>query len=315
MQVRELTAIRLNKGSALPDDIKPVFNEASEVLAKFGDEDIRASRQANMEKALNGSCGAIVFMLDGVYIGLVCSDEADDDAQLLFGHILKAHRHMSAEAFEMAVRTLEKQFRTIRSDFKWPEPDFFSIAAREMGFSVVERMCMSIGTDPEHEVRPLPGGLEISPFDQHYFDDVARLMCESSDPMDRVVYPFFSSVEGCCTHLRNYLHSVYGSFKPELTYVARHGDRLAGYLISVSFTEGIAHIIDVAVDDAFRGKGLASAMIDRLVRDSGAAGYKNIELAVTSSNRDAVRLYRHKGFAATETVRQYVYVSKVENNL
>jgi GNAT superfamily N-acetyltransferase len=320
MQVRELTAIRLNKGSALPDDIKPVFDEATDVLAKLNNDDIRARSQANMEKALHGYCSAIVFMLDNVYVGLVCYDESDDDAQLLFGYILKAHSDMSAEAFRMAVRTLEKQFRTIRSNFNWPEPDVFSEAAREMGFSDVERKCMSIETDAGHVIRPLPGGLEIIPFnllpfDQHYFDDVARLMCETSDPMDRVVYPFFSSVEGCRTHLKNYLDSVHGSFKPELTYVARHGDRLAGYLISVSFTEGIAHIIDVAVDDPFRGKGLASAMIDRLVRDSGAAGYKSIELAVTSSNRDALRLYRHKGFEIAETVRQHVYVSKVENDL
>jgi ribosomal protein S18 acetylase RimI-like enzyme len=314
MLVRELTALQVRKGSALPGDIKPVLDEASRAIAQL-DNDIRARVQANMEKALNGTCGAIIFTICGLPAGLVSYDEADDDAQLLFGYVLQAHRDKSAEVLEMAVRILEKQFRTIRSNFNWPEPDAFSDAARAMGFSVVERLCMSVEADPGHKIRMLPGGLEIGPFSQQYFDEVARLMCNTSDPMDRVVYPFFSSVDGCRTHLGNYLNSVYGSFKPELTYVARQGDRLAGYLISVSFTEGIAHILDIAVDDAFRGKGLASAMIDSLVQDSGTAGYKTIELAVTSSNLDALRLYRHKGFVISETVRQHVYVSKAENDL
>ena len=314
MQGKTLTTVQISKGSPLPADVRPVLDEASRVIALL-DDDIRALRQKALDMVLSGTCDAMVIMAGDSPAGLVCYDAAGDDVQLPFGHVLGTYRDRRTEAFGMVVSVLEKRFRTIRSNFNWPEPDAFSAAAREMGFTVVERLGMAREADPGHDVRPLPEGFEIRPFSREYFDGTARLMCETSDPMDRVVYPFFTSVEGCRTHLGNYLNSVYGSYKPGLSYAACRGDGLAGYLMTVSFYEGVAHIIDVAVDGAFRGQGLASAMIDSLVRDSGAAGFRTIELAVTASNRDALQLYLHKGFTVKETFRQHIYVSGAENNI
>jgi ribosomal protein S18 acetylase RimI-like enzyme len=314
MQGKTLTTVEISKGSPLPADVKQVLDEASRTISLL-DDDTRALRQKAMDTALSGVCDLIVIMAGDSPAGLVCCDAAGDDVQLPFGYVLGTYRGRRAEAFMKTVSILEKRFRTIRSNFNWPEPEAFSAAARAMSFTVVERLGMARDTDPGHEVRPLPEGFEIRPFSREYFDETARLMCDTSDPMDRVVYPFFTSVEGCRTHLGNYLSSVYGSYQPGLSYAACRGDRLAGYLMTVSFYEGIARIIDVAVDGAFRGRGLASAMIDRLVRDSGLAGFRTIELAVTASNRDALQLYLHKGFTVKETFRQHVYVSGAENKI
>jgi ribosomal protein S18 acetylase RimI-like enzyme len=293
----------------LPCDIKPILDESSEIIAHLPDEYARARRQLAMDRALKGSYGTIVFSHHGVPVGLICYDVAGDESQLVFGHVLRTHEDKKADAFGMAVRELEKRYRIVRSNFNWPDPETFSAAARAMGFVVVERLGMLREADTGHAVRPLPEGLEILPYSSEYFESVAKMMCETSDPMDRVVNPLFASVEGCRILLGQMLGGVFGVFKPELTYVAVDGGRLAGYLITASFTDGIVHIDDIATGGAFRGKGLASAMIDHLIRDSGAGGNKGVELAVTASNQVAMRLYLHKGFRVTETFMQHILVA------
>ena len=308
--MQDIILTRVDRGSALPCDVKPILDEASELIAHLPDGQARTSRKAAMDKALNALMGAIVFTHQGSPIGLIYYDVTGDDARLLFGHILGAYENKKSDAFVMAVLELEKQFRVLRSNFNWPAPEVFSASARAMGFVTVERMGMSRVADAGHAVRPLSESLDILPYSSEYFDDVTKMMFETSDPADQVVYPLFGSVEGCRTMLRNILDGASGVFKPELTFVARDEGRLAGYLIATSFSDGIVHINDIAVAASFRGKGLASAMIDRLVRDSGAGGSKSVELAVTSSNHEALRLYIHKGFKVDETVMQHIFVAR-----
>ena len=174
--------------------------------------------------------------------------------------------------FGMAVRELEKQYRIVRSNFNWPDPEIFSAAARAMGFVVVERMGMSRKADAGHAIRPLPEGLEILPYTSEYFENSGRNDVRDLGPDGPGREPALRVRGRLRTLLGQMLGGVFGVFKPELTYVALDGGRLAGYLITASFTDGIVHIDDIAVGGAFRGKGLASAMIDRLIRDSGAGG-------------------------------------------
>lgn len=297
------------RGTPLPADVEPVLDEALQALARIADPDRRLKVQGRIEGARNGATDSIVFMVDSKPVGLVSCEAQDGDVQLVFGHVLRAHEDMTARAFERAVHELEKRFRVVRSIFTWPEPDAFSAAARAMGFAVVERMDMIRDVDEEHAVRQLPRSLEIMPYSSQYFEDIARLMCETSDPTDRVVLPLFASVAGCRTLLGQMLGGTFGAFQPGLSFVALDGGRMTGYLITASYGEGIVHIDDVAVAPGFRGKGLASAMIDRLIRDGGAAGNKSVLLTVTTTNQDALRLYLHKGFTLKETFRQHVYVS------
>lgn len=313
--MQDITFMHVAKGSALPGNVKFIFDEASETLAHLPDKQVRSQRQSAMERALKGPCGAIIFINGGTPAGLICYDTAGDDVQLFFGHILHSYQIMKVDIFRMAIDELKKQFRIIRSNFNWPETEAFSATARAMGFVVVKRTIMSRETDARHGVKSLPESLKIITYTPEFFDAVAYMMCETSDPMDRVVNPLFTSVEGCKTLLSQMLGGTFGVFKPELTYVALDGGRLAGYLITASYMDSIVHIDDIAVGAAFRGKGLASAMIDRLICDGAASGNKIVELAVTSSNQDALRLYLHKGFKITETVHQHIYVSNAENDL
>ncbi len=226
--MQDIILTHVDRGIALPCDVKPILDEASEIIAHLHGRAGARSRKAEMDKALSVPMSAIVFIHQGSPIGLIYYDVSGDDARLLFGHILGAFENKKPEAFGMAVRELEKQFRVLRSNFNWPAPDVFSASARAMGFVAVERMGMSRITDAGHAVRPLTESREILLYSSEYFEDVAKLMFETSDPMDRVVNPLFASAEGCRTLLRNMLDGVFGVFKPELTYVARRRGQIGG---------------------------------------------------------------------------------------
>ncbi len=58
-----------------------------------------------------------------------------------------------------------------------------------------------------------------------------------------------------------------------------------------------ASIVSVYVDPAWRGKGVAGTLIDHTVQRAQAmAGVTHLTLHVSTSNRDAVRLYQSRGF-------------------
>ncbi len=65
-------------------------------------------------------------------------------------------------------------------------------------------------------------------------------------------------------------------------------------------------IPQVILDTDHRGKGIASAMMSRLIRDVAKRGDRKITLMVNAQNADALRLYERKGFRQAFVYRQYV---------
>jgi ribosomal-protein-alanine N-acetyltransferase len=81
-------------------------------------------------------------------------------------------------------------------------------------------------------------------------------------------------------------------------------DTVAGYVIAFSI-DGDAEILNIAVDAAFRGKGLAGQMLDAALIELGARRVSNAYLEVRESNRAARALYASRGF--TEIGRRPAY--------
>jgi ribosomal protein S18 acetylase RimI-like enzyme len=297
------------RGTPLPACMSPLLDEARRAVAGEADPVVRSKIKARIDGLRNGNADFLTFTLDGTAVGIISCEAYGDDVQLAFGYVPGAYEDQAAGILQTAVRHLEKHYRVVRSPFKWPCSADFSSAAMAMGFKMVERMDMTRPVDDAHPVRPLSEGLEVVPYSAAYFEGVARLMCETADPLDRIVLPLFASVDGCRTLLGQMLGGTFGAFQPGLSFAALDGGRLAGYLLTASYGAGVVHIDDIAVSPESRGKGLASAMMDRLIRDGGKAGFQSVLLTVTSSNRDALQLYRHKGFAVKEAFRQHIYVS------
>lgn len=309
MQNHELTLTHAGKGEPMAAGVQAIFGEAAAIISGLADERERAARHDILERASKGTFDSFLFVRDEKPAAIICYETIDDDARLVTGHALRAIDIDKENIFETAVKALvEKGFRVIRSNFNWPEPDTYAKKAREMGFIVTERLSMSIDNDPEYAVRPLKEG-EIVPWSQSYFNDVARVMSVTVDPVDKMVYPRFQTYDGCQTMLRTIVENGYGEFQPALSYVAMCDGQFAGYLLSTLYPDSSMLIVDIGVDEAFRHKGLASGMIGRLVKNSAAFGKRRIDLAVTASNLTALSLYRHMGFRVAETFMQHIFVA------
>lgn len=77
--------------------------------------------------------------------------------------------------------------------------------------------------------------------------------------------------------------------------VLEHGDMVAGYGI-LSIAAGESHVLNLCVDQAFRGLGYGERLLDEMIERSRDADARAIFLEVRPSNEGALRLYRKKGF-------------------
>ena len=85
---------------------------------------------------------------------------------------------------------------------------------------------------------------------------------------------------------------------------AFEGDELVGYVINSRYVDAW-HVMNVAVDPAWRGRGVARALLDKLFDltvDDVERGYT---LEVRVSNHIAIHLYESLGFVATGVRRGY----------
>ena len=66
-----------------------------------------------------------------------------------------------------------------------------------------------------------------------------------------------------------------------------------------------AELANLAVDPAFRGQGVAGALLDRLTDEASAAGVTSVFLGVRASNEAALALYVGRGFHQVGVRRHY----------
>ena len=79
---------------------------------------------------------------------------------------------------------------------------------------------------------------------------------------------------------------------------------LAGYLVCSRY-DTIWHIMNVAVDEGFRGRGIAHGMLERLFELTVGDVERGYTLEVRISNADAIRLYEKLGFESRGIRRGY----------
>jgi ribosomal protein S18 acetylase RimI-like enzyme len=96
--------------------------------------------------------------------------------------------------------------------------------------------------------------------------------------------------------------------------VARSGAGIVGTLtlVTVPTMTGVrAHVEDVVVDAATRGRGVGAALITAAVELARGAGADSVELTSRPSRHAANRLYRRLGFQPRDTnVYRYLLVTE-----
>ena len=82
------------------------------------------------------------------------------------------------------------------------------------------------------------------------------------------------------------------------------GEQLIGYVINSRYVDAW-HIMNVAVDGPWRGRGVARQMLERLFDLTGDDRDRGYTLEVRVSNETAIGLYRMLGFVETGVRRGY----------
>jgi ribosomal-protein-alanine N-acetyltransferase len=85
---------------------------------------------------------------------------------------------------------------------------------------------------------------------------------------------------------------------------AFQGEDMLGYLIVARYVDAW-HVMNVAVDPAWRGRGVARSMLERLFVLTDGDSERGYTLEVRVSNHTAIHLYESLGFVATGVRRGY----------
>ena len=85
---------------------------------------------------------------------------------------------------------------------------------------------------------------------------------------------------------------------------AFEGEHLVGYIINSRYVDAW-HVMNVAVDPEHQRRGIATALIERLIEVTEDDERRGYTLEVRVSNDDAIRLYRKLGFEPRGIRRGY----------
>ena len=85
---------------------------------------------------------------------------------------------------------------------------------------------------------------------------------------------------------------------------AFQGADMLGYLIVAKYVDAW-HVMNVAVAEPYRRRGIASGLMERLFEDTARDSRRGYTLEVRVSNEAAIRLYERLGFKARGIRRGY----------
>ncbi len=108
---------------------------------------------------------------------------------------------------------------------------------------------------------------------------------------------------GSAEEWQDYVGSLLGGpgcgwFQPDLSHVisARHGDALIAAIFVTDLGLSTAHVAQIVVDPASRGRGVAQDLIRSAAHAAATRGYARMTLLVSAANRPAEAVYARVGF-------------------
>jgi ribosomal-protein-alanine N-acetyltransferase len=91
---------------------------------------------------------------------------------------------------------------------------------------------------------------------------------------------------------------------PSSFFVATVSNRIIGYCVA-SFNLESAHLVSIAVIYGHRRKGVATALLSRLLELLKRRGMRKLLLEVKLGNEAAIGVYKKLGFSKVNVIRNY----------
>ncbi|WP_052309916.1 GNAT family N-acetyltransferase [Methanocella arvoryzae] len=299
----------LEKGHGLPLEYSGIIDEARNAVASTAAGKVQQWMLESIDSIQAGKYDLLVMHCGDYVAGIMGYNILENDVQIYFCHVRAPYRVCEGWFFRTAVSLFKEQgLQIVRTSFQWPSPDEYVKVAGELGFIELERISMLRENDSSYSDKPLPEGIEIQPWSDAFLLEAGQLLFAEANPVDRQIYPQLKSLEGTVGQLSKITCNFYGNFLPSQSMVALQDGKLIGLLLATEFGNELILIAEIAVAKSHRGRGIASAMLGRLIRSSAVLGKRQMELVVNSQNREAIRLYERKGFLSSVTFKQYILV-------
>jgi len=94
-------------------------------------------------------------------------------------------------------------------------------------------------------------------------------------------------------------------FNREYFYVAELKEKVIGFIIGDLRGYSHGHIVSIAVDEQYRGKGIGRCLIETLIEKFKKNGIKIVRLEVAVSNIVAQSIYKKMGFKIVDCIEKY----------
>jgi len=100
-------------------------------------------------------------------------------------------------------------------------------------------------------------------------------------------------------------------------YVMEEDNRVVGVYVLLPINEQSVEIINVAVDEAYQGKGLGKALIIDAIERARDLGYQSVEIGTGNSSIGQLALYQKCGFRISDVRKDFFtlhYEEKIIEN-
>ncbi len=157
----------------------------------------------------------------------------------------------------------------------------------------------------------IPVELELSRWTVEDYNHAAELIhLAYQGHVDALVNDQYRSLHGSLRFLHNIVRFPgCGVFSAAASWVIRNQQTrsLVGMVLCSDVGEGVAHITQLCVDPAYRGRGFARMLMQHCAASLRNTGFQAITLTVTEANNEAMRLYEELGFGTRHRFDAMVY--------
>lgn len=159
--------------------------------------------------------------------------------------------------------------------------------------------------------RPPSGSVIVLPWQDHHQEAAAQLIASAyRGHVDSRINDQYCSTAGARKFLFNIVqYPGCGNFFPGASLSAYDGQ--SGTLCAICLTSLVAedsgHITQICVGQGWQGQGIGYELLRQSLQLLQNAGIVKVSLTVTSSNRQALKLYESVGFRGTRKFAAYVW--------
>ncbi|OPY31919.1 MAG: Acetyltransferase (GNAT) family protein [Methanomassiliicoccales archaeon PtaU1.Bin124] len=302
----ELRVEHFEKGNICPPDLDEVLDDAGKAVRQIPDVHDRILKLDRLEQIRSGKFDLAIIKDMDRPVGFLAYQTIDDDASLRFGHVLPQYERYFQAVLASSIGSLKALgLRSVMGLFNWPQRRSFVDEAMALGFIQIDRMNMVRRPGVSFVHKGVPEGITIMPWSNCMAQAAAHMLFKNSSSKDRSFHRPYRTLQGCQAYLAAIIGGRYGEFLPDHSFLALRDGREVGVVLVAKIPKVGINMVDLAVDSAERGRGIATVLIDRMIVANSKGSNVDIVLAVTSTNLAAKHLYEKMGFEPIENIQYY----------